>query len=706
MQSMLGPPPHLVALIEENRRRKAQRHDQGAKPNTHGCLAEHSHQSRVERPRSILAQEQDSPRPNHALLFREIAARLKQALTAPPSPIMEVTDGCKLTTLSSYFYEMQILLERINRDLGQFSLKHKKATQFVNDNDELPGTLVLATLNATLPLMHASVQRNTAAVETFRGKLCDMKQALEGEQDSECESVCEDAEDEELSGTTSWTAESHVNAWNNALFCDEEFIMNDVEGEEDMDQYLDDLYDEGGMNDYLDELNDEGGMDNYVDEHNATRRRLSLHYHQDMTELDSPPVSMPLPSDDSEPNSRCVLMNKLPPDATVMQLMGGIRSPGGIISITLANDLSSKATLHKTALVEFRNKPWAEGWVDEVQRQHLFYRNSSGDSYQVRPNLIPTDSSAGGSNFELLQVNATRLICMPLFPDDAIWYVLCQLGMGFINNVRFDHKKNLFIEFTNLFEADKALRRIRDGDINVNYYGKESTHHVKDSSFGSMEDIYASTDGIIPFVDPDIFEKTWNKAPYNTFRPHDAPVLVDKSPGIADPPSPSPPPVPTRQELIAEDFGIEPEQVDDFLEERNRDFKPTTYRVMGSNIKITRDKYSWTTTVEDGIKLWMAASLHDPREDWDSWFRVHNMINVRTWEAYGMLARHRRELAKEQGLEEGAIPRCGNRNCEFGCREWKDTPVPKFIRDWCKKRRSEDEGDDLEEEVEERELED
>ncbi|KAM0519070.1 hypothetical protein ACHAPE_004066 [Trichoderma viride] len=58
---------------------------------------------------------------------------------------------------------------------------------------------------------------------------------------------------------------------------------------------------------------------------------------------------------------------------------------------------------------------------------------------------------------------------------------------------------------------------------------------------------------------------------------------------------------------------VEEDEVEDlFLDFENH--KDTDYKIIGSNITITRRKWSWSMTDEDDTKLLMANTLHEP--DW------------------------------------------------------------------------------------------
>jgi hypothetical protein len=134
------------------------------------------------------------------------------------------------------------------------------------------------------------------------------------------------------------------------------------------------------------------------------------------------------------------------------------------------------------------------------------------------------------------------------------------------------------------------------------------------------------------------------------------------------------------QERLAIQYDIEENEVDSFLHDLEN-HQDTEYRLVGSNITITRRKWGWKTNTEDETKLLMANTLHDPdwAEQWDEYFLNRGEINIRIWEQYGRLARHRREKAAEQGLSLEMVPKCDT-GCEMGCRDIKATPVAAVVK--------------------------
>jgi hypothetical protein len=170
-----------------------------------------------------------------------------------------------------------------------------------------------------------------------------------------------------------------------------------------------------------------------------------------------------------------------------------------------------------------------------------------------------------------------------------------------------------------------------------------------------------------------MLQKTWAKAPYN----------MDVTAPFGS--SPQTNPGSTQQNIVTENSPIVASESED-----RKTFKETVYRIIGSNITLTRCKWSWKLSAADDLKLLMANTLHDPdwADDWDTYFRSSGQVNLRTWEEYGTLAAHRRECAAAQGLGQGMVPTC--EACAWGCGRLKEVPAAGSIEDLACKPDEED----------------
>lgn len=450
-----------------------------------------------------------------------------------------------------------------------------------------------------------------------------------------------------IKGPVFWTTPSEVDAWNIALTSDDVFKTDATQKPS-----------------------------------TPPNQVYNLQYHDDIKCIDSPPVCVSCPSsaDKLGPQSRRVILDNLPADVTIPQVLRSIKCYGGIISTVLANSLKKANTRTKTAIIEFVYPQAAADVVSHFHGNKTVFLNSKGGEHQPEVYVVPTPSYLHTEvNHCLLDRGCTRALFIPSFPEEAIWYLICTIGMKHINNVQLSDG-HLTIELTSLFEADRAGKEIRFGNTDMEYDAtKHGMCYIPDSSQGEMQDNYDSHNGFIAFTDTNILQTTWDREPYNRYRPqplHETPTGKDTI---------RHPSVPTYEETLAEYFSIDPSEIWSYLEDR-RSFQDTTYNIIGSTIKLTRRKWSWSISAEDEVKLLMANTLHDPdwATEWDEYFKSRGMTNLRTWEEYGTLAKHRRERAAEQGLAEGIVPICDG--CPWECEDLKKVPVPKFIQDYsaCK----------------------
>lgn len=401
----------------------------------------------------------------------------------------------------------------------------------------------------------------------------------------------------------------------------------------------------------------------------------TLKYYSDINNLDSPKLYMPRiqAKNQAVPLSRRVVLNNLPMDTTISQVLESIRCYGGVISVTLKNQLWKAPRVLKTAMVEAVYPEAAADIASYFQARRIMVLDSRGVGHRVDAYLIPTPSYYHSEvNHALLDRGCTRALCLPKFPEGAIWYLLQSIGTQHVYTVALRDGGNLVVGFTSLFEAGRADRLIRGGYIKLNYNAiNQRMHYVPDSSQGNTNDL--NNDGVINYIDPNILKKTWDLAPYNTYSPENTHHITNAPAKEI--------PKPAHEEILADYFSIDPSEVWSYLEDR-KSFQDTTYKIIGSTITLTRHKWSWSISAEDDMKLLMANTLHDPEwaDEWDEHFRARGVVNLRTWEEYGMLAEHRRGQTEAQGLGEGLVPVCDG--CAWGCGDLKSVPVPAVIEDY------------------------
>lgn len=229
----------------------------------------------------------------------------------------------------------------------------------------------------------------------------------------------------------------------------------------------------------------------------------------------------------------------------------------------------------------------------------------------------------------------------------------------------------LVVEFASLIDAELATFTVRT--LSVAVYGSPwalCARAVPDLSQGRLADVPAVV-GLIP---ADHVERQWNRAPFSQ-----APEPVEDCESASSKPA-----SPSASEKLVAALSVSPSALSlDLADRATR--ADTEYRIVGSTVALTRRAWGWRISAADDDKLLMANTLHEPAwaDEWDRHFAARGAVNLRTWERYGMLTRHRRDKAAEQGLEHWRVPRCGGA-CEWRCGDLKAAPVPAVVPDYLK----------------------
>ncbi|KAK5988553.1 hypothetical protein PT974_10037 [Cladobotryum mycophilum] len=425
------------------------------------------------------------------------------------------------------------------------------------------------------------------------------------------------------------------------------------------------------------------GDDPFVDKPSARVVELShqpceLNYHPDFTQLPGRMLYVPFSKDDdaSQMQSCRVILSNLPPDATIAQVLKGVQCYGGLMGVTMLNTKPFCGDKTQSALLEFVYPQSAADYAEAIHSHELFYENKRGAKFQAAAWLIPSPSyTYSYHERQLLDKGQTRAILVKNFPETAVWYFLCAVGVSRVVDVRRVENENGFIfEFTTINQAARVAGLIWIGKFLDIYKatkrGSFSYTIVDDSSQAPHQD-FGYEGGYIEHMAPDFLEVEWNREPFNAYWPSEQKPVMRQQ-GLT-PEKPIKPARPTTVERLAKQYDIDVDEVADYLEEREN-YEDTDFRIIGSDITLTRRKWGWRITKEDETKLLMAMTLHesDWADEWDSHFEIRREVNLRTWEQYGMLAKERRERAEEQGLDEGKIP--------SGCESLKSAPVPAMVK--------------------------
>ncbi|KAH0491076.1 hypothetical protein TgHK011_002519 [Trichoderma gracile] len=416
-----------------------------------------------------------------------------------------------------------------------------------------------------------------------------------------------------------------------------------------------------------------GAADPFVD---SSQRGgcLSLAFHSAVTSIEgylSPRLwVLGLPS-------RRVILKNLPPDITLAHISRGIRSQGGLISILILNTATIFKSQTKTVMMEFANPKSAADFTTAACSTPVIYETKLGRQYRAEAWLIPTPS------YHISRVNkacifgkCTRAMMFKGFPKESIWYFIKTVGLTKVVHADYDAiNDSLTVEFTAVYEASKVDRLIWGGAFSDFYHYDEANGQFR-LSLDDSTDIYESKHDPRPRENPvkhhsdDDLHAKWNCHPYNDYVPPRLRTAPTGSTRL---------PLRTR---IALQRRIDETEVDSYLEDLEK-HEDTEYRIVGSSATVKRRKHGWSITDEDENKLLLANTLHDPEwaDYWDEHYKCKGEINRRKYEHYGMVSRHRREVAAEQGLDMEAVPDCP-KGCEMGCRDMKKTPAAPVVEEF------------------------
>ncbi|KAL6818367.1 hypothetical protein GGI42DRAFT_4955 [Trichoderma sp. SZMC 28013] len=377
--------------------------------------------------------------------------------------------------------------------------------------------------------------------------------------------------------------------------------------------------------------------------------------------------------------SRRVMLTNLPPDATMSQITRGIQCHGGLLGIMMLNTAPIFGNDTKTAMLEFVYPQSAAEFTHDANTSPLLYKAKNGDVYSANAWLISSSSYGFGRiDKGLLDNGCARRLLLKGFPKECIWYFINTIGINNIVSADYDETNDgLTVEFATLFQANKADWLIFSGRFSnfytINPEDGKFRRFLRDSTHASevlSRFRLRQRESPISHRTGDDLEEQWNRYPYNDYLP---PHLRRAAAEMG----------PTRVSLkarLALQYDIDESEVDDYLDDLEN-HKDTEYRILGSSITLTRRKWGWSISAEDEAKLLLENTLHEPdwADYWDEHFKACGEINRRKWEHYGMVAKHRREKAVEQGLSLDTVPKCP-KGCEMGCRDIKAVPAAAVVK--------------------------
>ncbi|KAL9569161.1 hypothetical protein ACKAV7_006747 [Fusarium commune] len=233
----------------------------------------------------------------------------------------------------------------------------------------------------------------------------------------------------------------------------------------------------------------------------------------------------------SEVGSRRVLLDKIPQSTTLTQVANAVCGVGGLVRISVLENIEKSGTAFKLACVEFRDPLLAKKYVANVKANGLELVDANGRFFDIEVKLINTNSSSQSRhghphNYGVghYSEHSGRCIALENFPTSAIWYLFTRFGTKYIIRAWFFPNENqmngkLSIELASTFEAGRLCGMILNRGF-LPYHGP-----VAQMGFGptpsdrDVEELTSSVSNTVDYVSPKHLSDAWNIQPFNLFTP-------------------------------------------------------------------------------------------------------------------------------------------------------------------------------------------
>ncbi|EWG45060.1 hypothetical protein FVEG_15785 [Fusarium verticillioides 7600] len=230
-------------------------------------------------------------------------------------------------------------------------------------------------------------------------------------------------------------------------------------------------------------------------------------------------------------DSRRVLLNKIPQGTTLTQIANAVCGVGGLIRISIMDNLGKSGTVFKLACVEFRDSAAAKKYVANIKANGLELINSTGRFFNIEVKLINSTSSYDSRHGHPLEYGvgyhseqSGRCITMENFPTSAIWHLFTRFGTKYVIRASFVPNNNqmngkLSVEFSSVFEAGRLCYMILN-HVFLPYHGPAAQLGFGPTpSDRDVEELTSSVSNTIAYVSPKHLSDAWNVQPFNLFTP-------------------------------------------------------------------------------------------------------------------------------------------------------------------------------------------
>ncbi|RKL49507.1 hypothetical protein BFJ72_g966 [Fusarium proliferatum] len=234
---------------------------------------------------------------------------------------------------------------------------------------------------------------------------------------------------------------------------------------------------------------------------------------------------------DSPADSRRVLLEKIPQGTSLTQIADAVCGIGGLVRISIMDNIVNSGTAFKIACVEFRDSAAAKRYVANVKANGLELVDGTGRFFEIEVKLINSTSSYDSRHGHPLEYgvgyhseHSGRCITLENFPTSAIWHLLTRFGTKYIIRASFSANENqmngkLSIEFSSIFEAGRLCYMILN-NVFLPYHGPAAQMGFGPTpSDCDVVELTSSVSNTIAHVPPKHLSDAWNVQPFNLFTP-------------------------------------------------------------------------------------------------------------------------------------------------------------------------------------------
>ncbi|KAK3192362.1 hypothetical protein K4F52_001575 [Lecanicillium sp. MT-2017a] len=407
-------------------------------------------------------------------------------------------------------------------------------------------------------------------------------------------------------------------------------------------------------------------------------RTMRLDYHPDTQSSSMQKLYCEIDDEIENRNiqSRRAIAFNLPPDTTSAQVLQSL-AVGQVISVSvIPQSLSIGPDNTLSAVIEFHESGQAQKYLDSIQADPPICKSANGQEYEVGAWLIPSPSfPLPKSQKHWTDMGLTRTLMIGNIPASAVWFVVSAMSaMAELANVTYSaDDQSMTVQFTSLNTSIWFYRLFRDGLFDF-IPENDSVCHCEPilDAVAATPEWLIFLPNAIDHIPKDLWSQEYNKPPYNMYWPTSYFYIMSLC-GLE----------PKLDSFVSPAVGGEDHEANSDADSPSNQSEKLSiqYRIVGSTIKLTRHKHSWSISDDDNRKLLMANTLHDPEwaKLWDEYFSSNKLINIRTWEEYGAIARHRREVATALGLAEGMVAVCSSQ-CDKGCTDLRHVPPADVVK--------------------------